>query len=311
MLIPGRFYKRLIALAFAEMEKMGKALIIYFSQNKSTEKIAREIALGLKNKGCETVFMNILENSVADMSSYDIIGFGFPVYFFRAPATFIDFLKKMPRIDGKYFFVFKTFGSNPGDAANFVRKSLSKKGGEEVGYKSFMGQDHAYIYIKKNCLLCANHPSLKELESARAFGEELIKNIYEKGYEKPKNEKLKGFAYKFEYLVTSNFMVKKLYSHFYKVDKSLCDGCNKCVEICPSKNIILDENGYPVWGRNCIFCWHCELRCPQEAIKSPADWKIFEPFIKHSLKEAKNNPLIDVEEIKYEKGKIIRNRNHS
>lgn len=285
---------------------MSKVLIIYFSQNGSTEKIAKEIAVGLKKRNCDTTLINLLKNELKDISNYDIIGVGFPVYFFRPPSILMDFLKKLPLLNGKYYFVFKTFGSNPGAAANPVRKLLTKKGGREIGYATYMGEDYAYIYIKKGRLLCAGHPNKEELTNARIFGEDLIKNISEKNYKKQKYEKLKGFAYKFEYLVTSNFMVKKMYSRFYKVDKNLCDSCKDCIEVCPCDNIKLDSKGYPKWGRNCIFCWHCELICPLKAIKSPADWMIFKPFINHSLKASDKNPMINIAEVEYKKGEIIR-----
>ena len=285
---------------------MSKALIIYFSQNGSTEKITKEIGIGLRKSNCETTFLNILKDEIVDISEFDIIGVGFPVYFFRPPITMMGFLKKLPSLEDKKYFIFKTFGSNPGVAANPVRKLLTKKGAKEIGYKSFMGEDYAYIYVKKGSLLCAGHPSLKELETARMFGEELVENIPKNSHIKPKKDKLKGFAYKFEYFVTSKFMIQKLYSRFYKVDKSLCDSCKDCIDICPSNNIKLDLTGYPKWGRNCIFCWHCELICPQEAIRSPADWKLFGPLINHSLKESNKNPTIDIQEVEYKKGEIVR-----
>jgi len=51
---------------------------------------------------------------------------------------------------------------------------------------------------------------------------------------------------------------------FYATDS--CISCGKCVEVCPLKNIRL-ENGRPVWGQNCTHCMACICRCPKEAIE--------------------------------------------
>jgi ferredoxin len=51
------------------------------------------------------------------------------------------------------------------------------------------------------------------------------------------------------------------YSYFYRVDASKCNSCGLCVKLCPQKNVKLDPKELPRWGRNGIFCGHCEMRC--------------------------------------------------
>jgi Fe-S-cluster-containing hydrogenase component 2 len=41
--------------------------------------------------------------------------------------------------------------------------------------------------------------------------------------------------------------------------------------LCPNSNIQEDKDGRPKWGRNCIACLYCEMKCPQGAISSMID----------------------------------------
>ena len=45
-----------------------------------------------------------------------------------------------------------------------------------------------------------------------------------------------------------------------------CDGCGKCAELCPVKNVTL-QNGKPQWGANCTRCTACINGCPHGAIE--------------------------------------------
>lgn len=107
-------------------------------------------------------------------------------------------------------------------------------------------------------------------------------------------------------MLTSRIIIRNVYSRFYKVNKNSCNSCGICIESCPCNNIRFNKKGYPEWGKDCIFCWHCELRCPKEAIKSPAEWKAFNPIIKKTLSEAEKDPNIDIQNIDYTNGKIRR-----
>lgn len=77
---------------------MNKALVFFYSQNGSTKKIAEEIAKGLKNKDYKVDLVDILKDHNKDVSEYDIIGVGFPVYFYRPPYNLTDLIKKIPSL---------------------------------------------------------------------------------------------------------------------------------------------------------------------------------------------------------------------
>ena len=49
--------------------------------------------------------------------------------------------------------------------------------------------------------------------------------------------------------------------------KPLCNGCGKCVKVCPNANISLSSDGVPEWHGNCAMCLSCIHRCPMRAIQ--------------------------------------------
>ena len=52
-----------------------------------------------------------------------------------------------------------------------------------------------------------------------------------------------------------------------KVNADKCIGCNKCVRVCPMKNITL-TNQKAFFGDHCTVCLACVHACPQQAIST-------------------------------------------
>ena len=52
----------------------------------------------------------------------------------------------------------------------------------------------------------------------------------------------------------------------YMIDEELCNGCGKCVKVCPLNNFSL-KDGRPIWGNDCTHCMACIGNCPTEAIE--------------------------------------------
>jgi Pyruvate/2-oxoacid:ferredoxin oxidoreductase delta subunit len=51
-----------------------------------------------------------------------------------------------------------------------------------------------------------------------------------------------------------------------KVDKAKCNGCESCVEECPSEAIKMVDGKAEVIAESCIECGVCVDACPAEAI---------------------------------------------
>lgn len=51
------------------------------------------------------------------------------------------------------------------------------------------------------------------------------------------------------------------------IDAKKCIGCNKCVEICPTKTLEMkDGKAVVAHPENCVECHACESVCPSGAI---------------------------------------------
>jgi len=51
-----------------------------------------------------------------------------------------------------------------------------------------------------------------------------------------------------------------------KVDKEKCNGCESCVEECPSEAISMVEDKAEIDADACVDCGVCVDTCPAEAI---------------------------------------------
>lgn len=285
---------------------MKKVLIAYFSQGGTTAKIAEQIKKGIMDKNCDVDLYNIQDGKPPDIKKYEIFGIGFPVYIFRPPFNVMDFIKTLPNLNGMPFFLFLLYGTKPGTAGNVVRKTLSEKGGKEVGYTGYMGEDYFIGYLKRGYLISPGHPTKEELKKAYAFGKDVILHATGKEYAKPSYDPQPGLIYNIEQWMTIRPYVNQLYTHCFMVKKKKCNSCEICIKKCPTGNITLNKKGFPKWGRNCISCWYCEMSCPCEAITSAVDWPIMIPFMKYNIRKALSDPSLDKVKATLSKGKVKR-----
>lgn len=274
---------------------MLKGIIIYSSQNGSTKKIAERIKERLQNEKTEVDLYNTHQGQTINLSKYDFIGIGCPVYNLRPSYEMLDFLDKLNGLRQKKIFTFVTYGTEIGDGANWLRKKLQQFGAIDIGHLSVSGKFMFPVYIKMGYLFSPNGPTDFELNKVDEFTEKLLIQICTNNTtEKDAYDGKVNFIGRFERLAVSKPTIKYLFSHFFKIDKNKCKACGACVKNCPQSNIQINGNNKPEWGRNCIMCTKCEVVCNQKAIKSPMHWLIFAPFFSYNIRRAlkKQIPVI-------------------
>lgn len=249
---------------------------------------------------------DITEGPLFDINSYDIIGIGSPSYILRPPFKVIEFIKRLPDLDGLHFFTFVLYGTRPGKTGNVLRNLLTIKGAKEIGYAKFKGADYFVGYLQRGYLFSPDNPNSDDLDIANNFGREIAATFSGNKYIAPDMDSGPGIVYTIEKLITIKLLTKYVYSYFFKADAEKCDSCGICVKKCPNNNIHQDTNGIPQWGRDCLFCLYCEMKCPKDAIKSVVDWLIMAPFMSYNVYQAAKDPSIDQVKVVHSKGKTKR-----
>lgn len=283
---------------------MRKVLIAWFSQGGTTSMVAERISTGLEEAGCDVVKLKIESPVSPDVSQFDAIGIGCPAYLYRPPFLVMDFIRSLPDLAGKPTFVFLLHGTWQGAAGNRLRRALAMKHGKDIGYFHCMGADTFVGYMKQGYLFSPDSPTKEELEAAHAFGRSLPERASQSPSSVDPFDPPTGFVYAIERALGNRLIAKLVFGVSIHADEN-CSRCGICVAACPTHNIILREEGRPSWGRNCLLCVTCELKCPRNAVHSPFDWPVFVLFIKHNVRHALRGPF-QVARVSHSAGKTKR-----
>jgi flavodoxin/ferredoxin len=285
---------------------MARSLIVYFSQGGTTAKVAGSIATGLRREGYQVDLHNMKEEQQPDISGYDLLGIGSPVYFFRPPFIVTDYLKSLPELGGLPAFTFVLHGTYRFDTGRSIRRVLARKGAQDVGYFHCHGADFFLGYIKQGYLFSPDHPTPAELSLAEDFGSQVAGRVAGKPSSLAEQDRLPPLVYRLQRLSLNRWFAEQIYSRFFRLDKEKCDACGLCMKMCPRANISEDKDGYPVWGRNCLLCLTCEMKCPKDAITTPISWPFIRPIMKYNVSHASRDPSLDHVRVTHSKGRTRR-----
>ncbi len=79
---------------------MKRALILYYSQHGTTAATAECIVRGIRAEKFSVESVNIRDEPVPDLLSYDLLVIGSPVYYFRPAHNVLDIIKGFPLLNG-------------------------------------------------------------------------------------------------------------------------------------------------------------------------------------------------------------------
>ena len=285
---------------------MTKTLIVYFSQAGSTRKVAHAIAEGLRSQDHHVDLHHLPAGPPPALDGYDALGIGFPVYFWRPPFPVGDYLDALPHLDDLPCFVFVQSAGLEGNAAAMARRTLAGKGGREAGVFRAMGADHLLALLRRGRLLAADQPTADELVAANAFGVDVARRMAGAEYVKPAEERPPTPLFRIVRFAMNRWLSGHLYSRGFSLRADVCTACGACIDVCPTGNITADRTGRPVWGRDCLVCGYCDLRCPVEAVRSPLRWRLFTPFVALGERAALSNPMTGHAPVRIAQGHVVR-----
>ena len=113
---------------------MAKSLIVYFSQGGTTAKVAESIATGLRKEGYQVDLHDIKETQQPEISGYDLLGIGSPVYVFRPPFIVTDYLNSLPDLKDLPAFSFLLHGTYRFDTGKSIIRALTRKRAQNMGF---------------------------------------------------------------------------------------------------------------------------------------------------------------------------------
>ena len=285
---------------------VSRCLIIYFSLGGTTKLVAESIAAGLLAAGYQIDLHDMLVGKPPDPRDYDLLGIGSPTQYFRAPFKVLDCVQALPDLDGLAAFVFVLYGAIGGDAGKQIRHALSRKNAHDVGCFSCLGADYYLPYLLQGYLFSPEHPTEAELSKAEEFGRQVAARKTSPVDFKAGEDKPLAAIYRLERFLVHRCLVQQVYSRMFRVIKDRCTVCDLCIQECPMRNIAKGADTYPVFGRNCLLCLNCEMKCPEDAIKSPVTGLLFWPFLKYNVSAILRDSVVDNVRVKHRKGKTQR-----
>jgi flavodoxin/Pyruvate/2-oxoacid:ferredoxin oxidoreductase delta subunit len=285
---------------------MSKTLIVYFSLGGTTAQVAESIAAGLRSAESEVDLYNMRHEQAPGLDGYDLLGIGYPTYYFRPPFNVMDFVNSLPNLDGLSVFVFVLHGTYIGDAGNAIREVLAQKGAKEMGYFHCLGADFFLGYLNEGYLFSPDHPTAEELAQAEEFGCKVAGSMADQEYIRPKDDPAPAIIYRLERFLLNRWLVRHVYSRLFRVNRDECTACGLCMKQCPTENITEDKEGCPVWDRGCLGCLNCEMKCPKDAITSPVSWLLFRLPMMYNAHRASRDPSLDHVRVKHSQGRTKR-----
>jgi flavodoxin/ferredoxin len=286
---------------------MKRCLLVYLSLRGTTEKTAFSIAAGLRSAGWQVELCNMASQKPPGTEGYDLLGIGSPAHYFRLPFNVSDYLHDLPGLGGLPVFSFMLYGSHPGETGNLLRRALSGKGGREAGYFHCRGADYYQGYLQEGYLFSPDNPLPEELAAAERFGRKTAAVLSgAEAYSPPPFDPPMELIFRIERSLASRGLVRTIYIRLFKVNRSRCEACGRCMSGCPTGTISADADGRPVWGQNCLMCLYCQMQCPNEAISTPITWKVFRTILGYNIAHSLGDPSIAYARVTHRRGETRR-----
>ena len=248
---------------------MKNILLIVFSGTGNTLRIAEMIQADFRESGCTADIYDISKPSGLHPGDYDIIGLGYPIYAFNAPKIFLDAVKKIS-LNNKPVFIFKTSGEyyQINNSSSYELKKIAGKNNLIGEYHFLMPYNIIFRFpdslVKQMYIYAGDYSKIlvsNILTNTKSFMDYNIFNVM------------------FSFILRIQRLGAFLNSRLYRVDRSKCIDCMRCVKKCPAGNISFSNNTFR-FSNKCQMCMRCCFYCPGDAIRPGFlnAWKVNGPF---------------------------------
>jgi len=265
-----------------------KCLLLYYTGTFNTRFVTNKLKDRLCGIGWDVVTYEIdpLNNERLDLSVYDIVGLGYPIYGYCAPWPFLKFIRKQKFPRGMKVFIYKNSGEteHANDASSkYVMRKLRRDGVVMKNEYHFIMPYNIHFRFDENLVR-------EMLEMDKKLMDILVHEVV--------NGISNSRPYKLWPRIVSSVVSRPQYiggdvnSFLYRVDNDKCTGCDLCIKRCPTKNIYRDKDGKMHFHHHCNMCMRCSLFCPKDAIHigflEDWGWKVNGPY---NLSKIEQMPL--------------------
>ncbi len=148
-----------------------KAVVVYYSASGNTGRIAGAIYRGMRSViPCDIAPIEKMDPR--QLTNYDLIAIGGPVWHFRESANLRLYAYKMPQLKDKLAILFCTHGANPDSLFYGVGSFLTKKQLTVIGWNDWYGKSRISLHSPQPDPT-GGHPDEIDLKEAENFGREM------------------------------------------------------------------------------------------------------------------------------------------
>jgi flavodoxin/NAD-dependent dihydropyrimidine dehydrogenase PreA subunit len=249
--------------------------ILFFSGTGNTYYVARTIQDSLQRLGhhCDLHAMEERKNQPIDISVYDVIGLGFPVYGSSAPSLVKDYIKLLQG-KNKSAFCFVTQMMYSGDGAAYGGRLL-KKQGFVVDVQMHFNMPNNITDVKF-LQLFKRIPYEKILLNVQKKVDFLLSRIINKRPYKLGSNPISLFLGLLQRVPYERYE-RILLPSIVKVNQDDCIHCGLCISLCPVQNLMSMNEVITDQGQ-CMTCYRCINHCPASALTLAGKSKVRRPY---------------------------------
>ena len=269
---------------------MLKVAIFQFSGTGNTYFISQLIQREFREKRiiCDLYAIESLREYNHLIDHYDIIGLGYPIYGSSIPKIVRQFISGLRHRSDKRGFVFCTQMFYSGDGAAYGARLLKKRGFHVLEQEHFKMPNNITDYKIFRTKKSIDYDLIESKNTIKV--KRFVKNIIlEKRFLKGSNpiSLILGLIQRLPY----HLMEEKQMNHAILLEPN-CILCNKCVELCPTKNFVIRDGKLKVRNK-CILCYRCVNHCPVQALhinkKTLVDKPYHGPTVQFKIRDVMTN----------------------
>lgn len=267
-----------------------KCLLIYFTGTFNTRYISNILKKRLEDAGYEVDLYEIdpLNTERLDLTPYQLIGLGYPIYGFNAPWPFLKFIRHQKFPKGIRTFIYKNSGETlkVNDASSlFVWRKLKRS-------KAIIQNEYHFL-MPYNIHFRFDDNLVKEILVMDDKLFDIL--VHEITHNIPNIKRYRIWHRIVTRVVSIQFIGGDVNSFFYKVDANKCTNCNLCVKQCPTHNIYSNDKGEIRFHHHCLMCMRCSFFCPTDAfhIGILGSWRVNGKYNFKNIEQIKlSEPII-------------------